>query len=135
MYKTIAEKHTALTNNILSQARYFLTEAGEFYPFGAAINMRQELRPVGFYMEEEYPEANEVLKLLEQRLRKGIEQKEYSMAAIGIDVHVNTLVDDEIEQKPAIQVRILDETGSTTTSHFLYMLTDGEYTFKPFLIN
>lgn len=126
MYNTIEEKQAALTNNILSQAKYFLHEAGEFYPFGAAINMQQQLRPVSFFTGEEFPEAGEVLRLLEESLNKGITEKEYSMAAIGVDVNITN--GSETSKKSAVQVRILDADG-VTASEYIYELRNGEYIF------
>ncbi|NML23339.1 hypothetical protein HHL16_20840 [Pseudoflavitalea sp. G-6-1-2] len=89
--------------------------------------MHQELRPIGFFTGEEYPDASEVLRLLEERIRKGILDKEYSMAAIGVDVNITT--ESEAMKKSAVQVRILDVNG-ITASEYIYELRNGEYFFE-----
>ena len=55
-----------LKKNILDRARYYLEEANEFFPFGAAIGKNGDIRPIGIYFGEDYPDAIDVLKKLEK---------------------------------------------------------------------
>ena len=46
-----------LVDSILQQAKYFLEQAGEFYPFASIIDKENNLRPVSLHSEEEYPDS------------------------------------------------------------------------------
>lgn len=92
---------------VIDQATAFLKDAGEFYPFGVAIDKNDELRPVGIYIDDEQPESGTVIDRLGEALWKGIEQGDYRMVGMGIDVY---LPDDSPAGKTsAIEIRVLNE--------------------------
>lgn len=77
----------------------FLLDAGEFYPFGSCVDKNNQLRPVGVYVDDEYPSALTVLSILEKNVKKGVEEGNYKIAAIALEVTIkeNDVVYDAIE--------------------------------------
>lgn len=93
-----------LKENITIQAKNYLSEFGEFYPFGAVILPNGELKPTSVYFNEEFPAKENVLKNLENALKEGVEKKLYSAVAIGVDV---LTIPPEMEKKmDAIEIRV-----------------------------
>jgi hypothetical protein len=123
------EKVELLANNILSQAKYYLTDAGEFYPFGAAGDQNNSIRPIGIYWGEENPKSSEVLLKLEKAIKEGVQKKLYYLGAIGIDVYINIAKNNVVEKKSAIQINIYS-SDSSVTKYFLYTKTDSDYLFE-----
>lgn len=105
-------KTSALTNdlveklkdNITLQAKNYLSEFDEFYPFGAVITLNGELKPTSVYFNEEFPTKESVLKNLENALKKDVENNTYSAVAIGVDVL--TIPPGMAEKMDAIEIRV-----------------------------
>ncbi len=77
--KNITDQHyQQLIDALMAQAKYFLDEAGEFYPYGSVLDVDLQIRPVGFYSGEEYPEATEVLMQLETAVKEGLKNGKIS---------------------------------------------------------
>ena len=100
-----------LRNTILNQAKYFLLNAGEFYPFGAAINKKSEIVPLGVQLENDHPKSHEVIEVLERVIISKLKDGEAKMAGIGTDVTYKPT--EGTEKKSAIQVRILQSNGES----------------------
>jgi len=98
----------SIRENIILQAENFLNEAGEFYPFGAVIDTKGDLKPVGIYFGEEYPDAGEVIDKLGIALYEGLEKGNYKIVGMGIDVY---LPGEEDKKRTAIEIRIMDIKG------------------------
>ena len=108
-----------LTDNIKSQAEYFLTDAQEFYPFGASINYRNEVIPVSVYFGEDHPDSNDVIAQLAPTLNEGLQKGKYKMAALGLDVY-NT--DANGVKSAALEIRIMHMEGQLATFHIPYYI-------------
>lgn len=83
-----------LIENIKLQAKYFLEEVEEFYPFGACINSENLLKPIGLYLENDFPSSQEVLSELTKAIKKFLKDGSYIIAAIGIDVSIKRQEDN-----------------------------------------
>jgi hypothetical protein len=118
-----------LVKNILDQANHYLNDAGEFYPFGAAISSQGELTPIGVYLENDFPKSNEVLEILENVIRKWIEDDEYKVAAVGIDVFIKSNRDGEVEKVSAVEVRLYPMYPELSSRFFAYTKEKGKYIF------
>ncbi len=118
-----------LKKNILDQARYYLANANEFFPFGAAIDKNNDIKPIGIHFGEEHPIAIDVLKKLEKALKDGIEKNKYQYAAIGTDVYIDTNTSTSIEKKTALEIRFYSEDFSLKY-YFLYFKKDDKYFFE-----
>jgi len=122
------EKETIkLIDDIMSQAKLFLTDAGEFYPFGSYMKPDGTISPVGVYLENDHPESQDVLQILENAMKKRIEKKEAVVVGIGLDVLYKP--DGESEKKDALKVMVLTNEGDSMDYYFPYKNKDGEFTF------
>jgi hypothetical protein len=127
---TSDEAKALLEKNILSQAKYFLENADEFYPFGSIINNKNEVQPLGIYFGEENPKSQDVLNRLQFQINEGIKNKTYKYGAIGIDIYINKNSPSGIEKKTAIEVQFLFPNDSIKKI-FLYYKTNNQYSFQP----
>ena len=125
------QNYTALKKNIISQAKYYLEHAGEFFPFGAVLDYNHKVKPIGAYFESENPKSAEVVSRIENALKIGIEKKEYQLGAIGIDVFLTLEKFSEIEKKNALEIRIY-ENNYISKFYFLYFKKNNSYYFKEF---
>ena len=122
------EKINLLINNVLSQAKYYLDEADEFYPFGAAIDNNNSVRPIGIFFDEDHPESLQVFTKLQEAIKQKISIGEYEFAAIGMDVYINS--DNNSKGKiSAIQINTYSK-NSTDTTYFKYEKSDSGYVFE-----
>lgn len=122
------QDNSNIKNNIVAQAKYYLEQANEFYPFGAVINKNHELKPVSVYFEDDTPNAIDVLNKLENALREGIKNGEYISAGIGVDVYVKI----DQEKREALEIRFFEE-DKIVKSYFLYFKKQGQYYFQEHL--
>jgi hypothetical protein len=121
------QDYDRLKNNIIAQANYFLKKAGEFYPFGAAINKNYDLSPIGIYFGEEFPSSLDVLTHLEEVIKKGIQNAEYLSAAVCVDIHINV----EQQKQNALEIRFY-ATNFFQKKYFLYTQLNHEYQFQEY---
>jgi hypothetical protein len=113
-----------LKNNIISQAKYYLEEADEFYPFGAVLNKDKKLSPVGIFFGEDHPTSLDVFMRLEKIILDGIKSSDYLIGGIGIDVYLD-------KTKPALEIRIYD--GMKIENYFfLYDKKNDGYIFEEY---
>jgi hypothetical protein len=107
----------------LFQAKYFLNDAKEFYPFGTLLLTDGTLKPISAYLEGEYPDSSQLLKILEQDLAKRLLNKEILACAIGVDVYYRTSLDKE--KVTAIEIRYADIEGSSINWYLPYFVNDS----------
>jgi len=110
---------------IKSQARIFLLEMRAFYPFGCAIDDKNNLRPLSAYIEGENPSPVELIDLLEGNIVQKIEIGEYVMGIVAIDV---TISNENVKQD-AIEMRIFIKDEKTVKKHLIYKMTEGDIEF------
>ena len=119
-----------LMDHILHYAKHFLTEADEFYPFGAVIQHDGRLRSVGISMEEEHPNCKVVLTELESALKEALARDVYRAAAVGLDVYIKPQQADKLHEKTtAIQVTVYSRTSSLI-KYFAYRKQASGYEFE-----
>lgn len=132
--KNITDQHyQQLLDALIAQAKYFLNEAGEFYPYGTVLDANLQIRPLGFYSEEEYPEATEVLMQLETAVKEGLKNGKYLAALIGVDVSITAPEGNSSEKRQALQVRIYtgDDDDQIFIQYSIYEQTEDGYAFGP----
>ncbi|MBX2954510.1 MAG: hypothetical protein KF846_00035 [Cyclobacteriaceae bacterium] len=110
-------------NYVIEQAKFFLTKAGEFYPFGVVIRIGGELVPLGVHLDNDHPTSQEVIDVLENAIVKKMRDNEISIAGIGADVFYNH--GNSEEKKTAIQVRVLHSDG-VSVDYFLPYEKSGD---------
>jgi hypothetical protein len=100
----MSNKLEELIKTIKEQVQIFLLAAGEFYPFAACIDRENRIKPVGVYLENDNPSTLEVVAILELNIREGMENGDYRMAALAIDVTIK----EENVDFDAVELRIFD---------------------------
>ena len=113
------KNETLLIDNIKLQAKYFLEEAGEFYPFGACINSQNQLKPIGLFLENEFPTSQEVLSELIKAIKKFLIDGSYTIAAVGIDVNISS----NENKISALRIIIYNKVDQEKTYDFSYTLS------------
>lgn len=129
MYKLSKEKTEELITTIIAQAKYFLNQADEFYPFGAIIDNTGLIKPISIYWGEDFPNSAEVLNQLESSIKAGIKSGDYLCGAIGVDVYTNVNNTNKDEKRDALEVRYYQGENCYTNQYFYYK-TNGEYSFE-----
>lgn len=95
-----------LRDNIIQQAEFYLKDAGEFYPYGAAIDKNEQIQYISAYVEEEFPASQPLIDILEEGMKKGVADGRYLLGAIGYDVYINK--PGIAEKQSALMIRVLD---------------------------
>ncbi len=123
------KKIEILNANILDQAKFYLEDADEFYPFGCLLFEDNTLKPISIFWGDDYPDPTDVLIKLEEELTKKVKAGKNLIAAIGIDVFINVID----EKKSALEIRILDK-DSIIKYYFLYFKEDDIYRFENYTL-
>lgn len=132
MYQLNSEKIEALTNTVLQQAKFFLEDADEFYPFGSVIDKNKTIKPISIYWGEEFPNSAEVLSKLEEVVKQGIKLHDYLAGAITVDVYIKTNTSTGVEKKVTLALRLYQE-NYFDTSYFHYYKENNQYYFERIL--
>jgi hypothetical protein len=125
-----------LIDNVLFQAKTFLADAGEFFPFGSVIDRDGNLKPVGIYFGDDHPQSTEVLERIEQAIIDGLKKHDYRIAAIGLDVAINTRINTVLERKDAVEIRIYElDTPQHKKFYYTYEKNESGYTLIEHKLN
>lgn len=126
---TIEQDIDQLKLNILRQAKHFLEEFGEFYPFGAGITSKGQVKPIGVFFGDDFPKPLTVLHNLEQAIDDDIANGKYLAVAIG--VNVRTKADNSNEFIDAIEVRIAHHQYKPINVYIPYTVSpNGDYLYE-----
>jgi hypothetical protein len=75
-----------IIDSTLSQARVYLSELGEFAPFGSGLNRNNKIVPLGAFFHSDNPSSLEMIEMLQQHIIEKLSSKDFSIAAIAIDI-------------------------------------------------
>ena len=106
-----------LIEAIKENAKYFLEEAGEFFPFAVCVNDEDQFVPI-------YDES--MIEELKFCVSKAIEEESFTIGAIAFDTIV-TLSDTE---QNAIRVLFLKENNEITAADFIYSIKNKKLNFS-----
>ena len=115
-----------LLNVIKQQAKIFLLDAGEFFPFATCIDKENKIIPTAAYLEDENdrPESQPLIDMLEGSLKRGLNSGEYSIGAVAFDV----LLTENGEKYDGIAIRIY-EVDAFTEHIFKYYIYENHVEF------
>lgn len=114
----------SLKELILSQAKYFLKDADEFFPFGAYIDKNGKNVPTAVYDGEEHPPSQKVIDNLTEAYKQHIHKYGYLGIGTGVDVRV---VSPGIGKKmDAIEIRIDVKDVGCVNFYIPYEKTENE---------
>jgi hypothetical protein len=98
-------------------AEHCLKEMQEFYPFGASIDQKGELQPIGFGDEENtQPDSNTVINALQTYFEK--EFSEGQIRAYGICYDVCIQINEQGEKSDAVAVDIVHQEGESVPIYY-----------------
>lgn len=130
-YEDLVER---LKESIISQAKSYLEQFGEFFPFGAVIDKNNNRSPLGVYLGDEHPPSTEVIQNLEEAFKAGIQEGEYIAIAMGGDVR--TVPPGMKEKIDAIEIRVDVEDSGNINYYLPYeKLESGEYKYYDIFTN
>ncbi|MBK6398764.1 MAG: hypothetical protein IPP27_03145 [Bacteroidetes bacterium] len=115
-----------LIEAIKENAKYFLEEAGEFFPFAVCVNDEDQFVPIYLDDEEEFEDDESMIEELKFCVSKAIEEESFTIGAIAFDTIV-TLSDTE---QNAIRVLFLKENNEITAADFIYSIKNKKLNFS-----
>ena len=83
----------------------------------------RELRPLGAYTGEEFPDSSELLNFIEQAIIEGFLKKRYLGGGVAIDVFLNT---QQKERQNGIEIRLFTDR-LIEKSYYTYEKIGAEY--------
>lgn len=110
----------------IEQAKYYLENAGEFYPFGTIEHVDGQLQPVGMTTGEDYPDSKELISLLVESITGRILQKKLRAGAVGVDALIS--LPEFKEKVSVVEIKAIDEQGNALDCYLPYVIADN----KPF---
>lgn len=117
---------------IIAQAKYFLADAGEFYPFGSILKPNGNIVPIGVYLENDHPDSSEVLQILQNSIEVSLKNGEAIVAGIGLDVLYKP--EGGLHKSDAIKIVIFTNEGHSLDYIVIYNKDGDNFTFGlPFL--
>ena len=117
---------------MVQHAKTFLLEMGEFWPFGGVITTQGAITPLAAYPGGEYPEAAEVITLLEKGIIDKFEKEEITVAAIVSDTNFRETPTSTRAQ--AIKVTLRMPPIVLEDHYYLYRLEEGKVILYDYLI-
>jgi len=114
-----------LINVIKMQAQVFLLDSGEFYPFGTCIDKFNKIIPVGAYLGEEHSLSVDLINLLEKDFKEGINNDNYQIAAIAVDV----IIRKNYNKYDGIEMIFFEPNKDAYKKHFKYIIHENYVEF------
>lgn len=102
------------------QAKHFLEESGEFYPFGAIMLEDSEIKPLSASTGEEYPDSNILIQLLKKDISSRLNNGDIIAGGIGVDVFIKSSKDSS--QISAIEVKVINKDGKSFAWYLPYIV-------------
>jgi hypothetical protein len=121
-----------LRDIVIEQAKYFLEKAGEFYPFGSAVDQNGTIIPIGVQLENDFSQPHEVISFLERVMIQKLKNHEAEAVVLGTDVTYKPAGGTEI--RSAIQVRMLRSDGDSIDYYLPYQNRGGRFTYEEFFV-
>lgn len=112
----------------IDQAKFYLEASKEFYPFGTVLKPDGTLNPVGIDLGGDYPDINEMIKVMEKSIIQRIKEGEIIAGAVGIDIFLRLEVSDK--KISAIEIRTLNEDNISKTWHLPYVVVSEDVFYK-----
>jgi len=111
------EEVQALMNEGIRFAAEMLEEHGEFLPYGFAMDVDGEIRPVAAVDGDEEPPPEEIIEFLNIRFRRGADSGQYKATALFVNVRVTPPGGRETD---AVQVGLEHRAGNCLNVYFPY---------------
>lgn len=124
------ENETLLLQETLNYVGPFLEEHKEFYPFGMVIDCNHEIYGVAASINEEYPNSQDLITLLEDGFFKELNNGNYLLCAICFDIYIKETINGIEHKNDAIKVRFMTKNNSNEVVLPYIYNTEGTVVFK-----
>jgi hypothetical protein len=81
-----SDDYENLIESLLAFARRLLEQHGEFFPFGATVDMQGKVAHVAGHIGTEQPTPQDLITFLSAALRSGIEQRQFRACGLAVNV-------------------------------------------------
>lgn len=108
-------------------AEKMLTQHGEFFPYGGALNAKGEYTEIGAYDGDEHPASNDVINLLKRGFIQGAKSGDYRATALVYDVKVS--LPNSQDKSDALAVALDHKDSYSVVVYLPYKLKDGKLTY------
>ena len=115
-----------LINAIKENAKYFLDEAGEFFPFAVCVNDEDQFVPIYLDDEEEFPDDESMIEELKFCITKAIEEESFSSGGIAFDA----VVSKDDNDHDAVRILYFENTSQFSTTDFVYSMKNNKAIFS-----
>jgi hypothetical protein len=119
------EKST-LIEAIKENAKYFLEEAGEFFPFAVCVNEDDQFVPIYLDEEEEFDSDESMVEELKFCVTKAIEEESFISGAIAYDAVIN----QEGTEQDAIRIIFFESGMQQISEDYAYTLKNKKVLFQ-----
>jgi hypothetical protein len=116
--------------NIVTQAKIYIEDMGEFAPFGATI-LKDSITPIGYNSDEEVIDSKNAVTVMQKQLSQKIKEDLIDAGAIAFDVTANFKNADGIsEKRDALCLKISNDGENWSEDYFPYLIIDGQCVWK-----
>jgi len=126
----LSENEMLIVNGVKEYSSVFLENMGGFYPFAIGLEKNKQIVSIGASDGSEFPEAQDLINLLEKSIPKNIKEKKYILAAICIDIFIHENVEGIDTKKDAIEIRFVAPSYRKTVQLVYELGTNNKVTFK-----
>lgn len=124
------ENETLLLQETLNYVGPILEEHKEFHPFGMVIDRSYETYGVSASINEEYPNSQDLITLLEDGFSKELNNGNYLLCAIFFDIYIKETINGIEHKNDAIKVRFMTKNNSDELVLPYIYNTEGAVVFK-----
>jgi hypothetical protein len=105
-------------DTLLTFAQKMLDKNGEYYPFGASMDKKEEIAIVSGKTENDHPESNELIDIIKNGLINAVKKDE--VIAVGICFDVRIALPGNNEKSDAVQIDLEHIDGQSISVYMPY---------------
>ena len=117
------EESQILMDSVLPFAEKMLSEHGEFFPYGGAIDKGGEVVSVAAYDGNEQPPSSEVISMLQKAFQSAASNGEYRATALVYDVIIQLPSGDKSD---SLAIELDHESGYSVVVYIPYTVEKGQ---------
>ncbi|WP_165045746.1 hypothetical protein [Dysgonomonas sp. ZJ709] len=126
----LTENELLIIDEVKKLSSIFFEDMGGFYPFAFAMERDRQIVSIGASDGGEFPESQDLINLLEKSIFEDIMKGQYILAAICIDVFINTNIKEIDMKEDAIEMRFISSTYRKTVQLIYELDSNNKVTFK-----
>ncbi len=116
----------AVLQSAIDQARLFLKEMGEFFPYASVVDNEGNVRPYGLYVEEDEQDARHMLQVLRELLDADLDTGVISVYVIATNVSITGLGEGVSSDAVEFRLRRLGQAPHSVEIFYMRYTGEGE---------